>query len=90
MTGASVALGRNGDRPGASTRSKSVGPDVPDHSEAADVWETLELLGEVVFIEHWVCAVLHHLQGHCAKHRCKLVDALRSVDAEHSPVTKTG
>lgn len=47
-------------------------------SEAADVGEALELLREVVFIENWVCTVLHHLQRHCAKNWCKLVDALRS------------
>lgn len=56
------------------------------NSEAADVWETLELLREVVFIEHRVCTVLHHLQRHRAKHRRKLVDALGSEDAEHKSV----
>lgn len=47
-------------------------------SEAADVWEALKLLWEVVFIEHRVCTVFYHLQRHCTKHWCKLVDALRS------------
>lgn len=72
---------------GASIQSWSVGPAVPSHSEAADVWETLELLWEVVFIEHRVRTVLHHLQRHCAEHRRKLVNALGSEDAEHKSVT---
>lgn len=55
---------------------------VPGRSEAADVWETLELLWEVVFVEHWIGTVLYHLQRHRAKHRRKLVDALRSEDTE--------
>lgn len=46
-------------------------------SEAADVGKALELLREVVFIEHRVGAVLHHLQRHGSKNRSKLVDALR-------------
>ena len=48
-------------------------------SEAADVGEALELLREVVLVEDWIGAVLDHLQGHRAEHRCKLVDAFRSV-----------
>ena len=48
-------------------------------SEAADVGEALELLWEVVLVEDGVGAVLHHLQRHRAEHRCKLVDAFRSV-----------
>lgn len=47
-------------------------------SEAANVGEALQLLWEVIFVEHRVCAVFYHLQGHRAKHRRKLVDALRS------------
>lgn len=57
------------------------------HSEAADVRETLELLWEVVFVEHRVGAVLHHLQRHRAEHRRKLVDALGSEGGEHKWVS---
>ena len=45
-------------------------------SQAADVGEALELLGEVVLVEDRVGPVLHHLQRHGGKHRRKLVDAL--------------
>lgn len=34
---------------------------VPGWSEAADVGKAFELLRKVVFIEHGVCTVLHHL-----------------------------
>lgn len=54
-------------------------------SEAADVGEALQLLWEIVFVEHRVCAVLHHLQGHGTKHGCKLVDALRSGKEREKP-----
>jgi len=55
----------------------TMGRGAKGRSEAADVGEALELLREVVLVEHGVGAVLHHLQGHCAEHRGKLVDALR-------------
>lgn len=51
-------------------------------SEAADVGEALELLWEVVLVEHRVGPVLHHLQGHGAEHRGELVDALRPGDRD--------
>lgn len=74
--------------PGLHLKSRLVSPEVsgpalPGHSEAADVWETLELLWEVVLVEHRVCTVLHHLQRHRAKHRGKLVDALGPEEAQH-------
>ena len=53
-------------------------------SEAADVGEALELLREVVLVEDWIGAVLDHLQRHRAEHRCKLVDAFRSVGDEQN------
>lgn len=53
-------------------------------SEAADVREALQLLWEVVFVEHWVCTVFHHFQGHCTEHWCKLVDALRPKGWQHN------
>lgn len=49
-------------------------------SQAANVGEALELLWEVVLIEHWVSTVFYYLQRHRTKHRCKLVDAFRPRD----------
>lgn len=56
----------------------------PVRSETADVGETLEFLWEVILVEDWVCTVFHYLQGHGAKHRRKLVDALRSGEVYRS------
>lgn len=54
------------------------GTNVTDGSQTADVGEALELLRKIVFVEHRVRTVFHHLQRHCTENRCKLVDALRS------------
>jgi len=52
--------------------------------QAADIGKALELLWKVVFIEHWVCTVLYHLQRHCSEHRRKLVDALGPTEEERT------
>lgn len=43
--------------------------------QAADVGETFQLLGKVVFVEDGVGAVFHHLQGHGAEHAGEFIDA---------------
>lgn len=48
-------------------------------SQAADVGKALQFLREVIFVEHGVSSVLHHLEGHRPEDGSKLIDAFRPL-----------
>lgn len=45
--------------------------------QASNIGKTLQFFREIIFVQDWICSVLHHFQRHGSKDRGKLVNALR-------------